>query len=88
MDNPGPRETYILGKDGFQARSMVLKRGKAVDKFLFQVDGILIPSNTEKPVRFLGKVFDCCLRDVTAIQATIRELESWLTTVDKSGLPG
>lgn len=50
--------------------------------------GIVIPSITEKPGRSLGRVFDCSLRDATAIQATIREFESWLTTVKKSGLPG
>lgn len=54
---------------------MVLKRGKVLDKFCFQVDGIVIPSITEKPVR--------SLRDATAIQANIRELESWLSTVKK-----
>lgn len=50
--------------------------------------GIVIPSITEKPGRSLGNIFDCSLRDATAIQATIRELESWLITVKKSGLPG
>lgn len=58
-----------------KSRSIVLKRGKVVDKFYFQVDGIVIPSITEKPVRSLGKVFDCSLMDVTASQAIIKELE-------------
>lgn len=71
-----------------KSRSMVLKREKVVDKFHFQVYGIVIPSMTEKPVRSLGKVFDCSLKDGTATQTTIGELESWLTTVNKSGLPG
>lgn len=46
------------------------------------------PSIPEKADKSLGKVFDCSLRDAAAIQATIKELEAWLTTVDKSGLPG
>lgn len=37
-----------------KSRSMLLKRGKVVDKFYFQVDGIVIPSITEKSVWSLG----------------------------------
>ncbi|KAL1249583.1 hypothetical protein QQF64_020588 [Cirrhinus molitorella] len=47
-----------------------------------------VPSITEKPVKSLGKVFDCSLSDTIAIQTTTKELETWLSTVDKSGLPG
>ncbi|XP_053183947.1 LOW QUALITY PROTEIN: uncharacterized protein LOC128367182 [Scomber japonicus] len=71
-----------------KSRSMVLKRGKVVDKFRFFVDGAVIPSITEKPVTSLGKVFDCSLRDTASVQTTIKRLETWLSTVDKSGLPG
>ena len=45
-------------------------------------------SITEEPVRSLGKVFNCRLRDASAIQDTFKELETWLYTVNKSGLPG
>lgn len=42
---------------------MVLKRGKVISKviakFCFLVDGTTIPSITEKPVKSLGKVFNC-----------------------------
>ncbi|XP_061905517.1 uncharacterized protein LOC133651562 [Entelurus aequoreus] len=39
-------------------------------------------------VKSLGKVFDCSLRDTTSIQSTCAELDGWLKSVDKSGLPG
>ncbi|XP_031418446.1 uncharacterized protein LOC105897391 [Clupea harengus] len=39
-------------------------------------------------VKSLGKVFDCSLRDTTSIQSTCTELDGWLKSVDKSGLPG
>jgi len=39
-------------------------------------------------VKSLGKVFNCSLRDTAAINATNQDLEAWLATVDKSGLPG
>ncbi|XP_061571176.1 uncharacterized protein LOC133424524 [Cololabis saira] len=71
-----------------KSRAMVLKKGKVVDKFRFFVDGTAIPSISEKPVKSLGKVFDCSLRDTAAVRTTIKELETWLTAVDKSGLPG
>lgn len=42
----------------------------------------------KKTVRSLGKIFNCSLRDTTAIRTTNQELEAWLVAVDKSGLPG
>lgn len=71
-----------------KSRSLVLKRGKVTDKFRFSLDGTQIPSVTEKPIKSLGKTFDCTLKDAASIKATNRELEAWLTAVDKSGLPG
>lgn len=46
---------------------MVLKKGKVVDKFRFFLDGTVIPSITEKPVKSPVNVFDCSLRDTVAI---------------------
>lgn len=59
-----------------------------MDKFRFVVDGTTIPSITEKLVTSLGKTFDCSLRDTASIQATIGKLGTWLSAVEKSGLPG
>lgn len=58
-----------------------------VDKICFFLDGIVIPFFSEKPVKSLSKVFNCRLRDATSI-LIVKEFENWLTTVDKSGLPG
>ncbi|KAF7653375.1 hypothetical protein LDENG_00083870 [Lucifuga dentata] len=71
-----------------KSRALVLKQGKVMDKFCFSLGGIQILSITEKPVRSLGKVFDCTLNDTASLQSTRGELESWLMAVDKSGLPG
>ncbi|KAJ3605395.1 hypothetical protein NHX12_027442, partial [Muraenolepis orangiensis] len=71
-----------------KSRSMVLRKGKLVDKFRFNIADTAIPSISEKPVKSLGKVFDCSLRDTTSIQSTCTELDGWLKSVDKSGLPG
>lgn len=71
-----------------KSRSLVLKRGKVTDRFQFSLAGTKIPSITEKPVKSLGKMFNCSLKDAASIRATNEQLEGWLTTVDKSGLPG
>ena len=71
-----------------KSRSMVLRKGKVVDKVRFNITGTAIPTISEKPVKSLGKVFDSSLRDTTSIQSTCTELDGWLKSVDKSGLPG
>jgi len=71
-----------------KSRSLVLKKGKVSNKFRFTLGTTQVPSITEKPVKSLGKVFDCSLKDTAAICATNLELEGWLAAVDKSGLPG
>ncbi|TWW59294.1 hypothetical protein D4764_06G0008240, partial [Takifugu flavidus] len=70
------------------SRSMVLKKGKVVDKFRFSISGTIIPSITEQPVKSLGKLFDSSPKDTAAIQKSTEEFGGWLTKVDKSGLPG
>lgn len=67
-----------------------MHRRKALFIFveLLYNDNKEFPSISKKADTSLGKVFDCSLGDAAAIQATIEELETWLTTVDKSGLPG
>lgn len=67
---------------------MVLRKGKVTDKFRFLLNGTVIPTITERPVKSLRKVFDASLRDSAAAQTTIKELDSWLSAVDKFGLPG
>ncbi|KAJ3580728.1 hypothetical protein NHX12_034216 [Muraenolepis orangiensis] len=67
-----------------KSRSMVLRKGKVVDKFRFNIADTAIPSISEKPVKSLGNVFDCSLRDTTSIQLTCTELDGWLKSVDKS----
>lgn len=65
-----------------KSRSMFLKKVKVVDKLCFSVDSIRIPSVTEKPVTSLGKAFNCNLKNTASVQATVRNRETWLPTVD------
>ena len=71
-----------------KSRSLVLKKGRVVDRFRFTLAGDTIPSISEQPVKSLGKVFDASLKDANSIKKTINDLEEWLRKVDKSGLPG
>ncbi len=71
-----------------KSRSLVLKKGKFTDRFRFRLGEYQIPSVTERQVKSLGKVFNCRLNDRDSIKATGADLEGWLRTVDKSGLPG
>ena len=43
---------------------------------------------SEKPVKILGKLFTSDLTDTAVLQATSDNLNTWLSAVDKSGLPG
>ncbi|KAK0146184.1 hypothetical protein N1851_014501 [Merluccius polli] len=90
VDPPGVGEHHGVDSSfkPAKSRSLVLKKGKVTDKFRFRLGEHRIPSVTEKPMKSLGKVINCSLNDRDSIKATSAELEGWLRTVDKSGLPG
>ena len=71
-----------------KSRSMVIKRDFVVDRFRFAIAGTIIPNLGEKPVKSIGGLYNCSMKDTVAIQNTTRDICSWLTVVDKSGLPG
>ena len=71
-----------------KSRSLVLKKGKVMEKVRFTVAGETIPTLSEKPIKSLDKTFNSSLKDTAANQKTIKDLEEWLTKIDKSGLPG
>lgn len=57
---------------------MVLKKGTVTDRFRVRLGEHLIPSVTEKPVKSLGKVFNCSPNDRDSIKATSADLEGRL----------
>lgn len=71
-----------------KSRSLVLRKGKVADQFHFCLGDTRIPSVSEMPVKSLGKLFTSDLKDKVAHQAASDDLSSWLSTVDRSGLPG
>lgn len=72
----------------FKVKVPMLKKGKVVDKFCFTIFKTIIPTLSEKPLKSLGKLFDCSLKETAALHKTCCDLEAWLTKIDKSGLPG
>ena len=71
-----------------KSRSVVIKKGKVVNKFRFQIAGQDIPTLMEKLVKSLGKMFHHTLKDTTAINEIVNNLKTRIKKVDKSGLPG
>ena len=70
-----------------KSRSLVIKRGVVVDRFRFAIAGAIISTLREKPMKSLGKLYNCNMKDTVTIQKTTRDLCSWLTIVDKTDFP-
>ena len=70
------------------SRSLVFKKGIALEKERFKLSSEIIPTIQEKSIKSLGKPTDHSQRDTVAIQETKVNLEKWLIKVDKSRLPG
>jgi hypothetical protein len=70
-----------------KSRNHVLKKGKIYDQ-KFQAGDEVIPTDSEKPVKCLGKYFDDTLGDTQNVSKTSKHLDNWMKAVDKSSLPG
>lgn len=68
-----------MGFKRAKSRSLVLKGGRVTDKFHFNSlkwnrGEDQIATGTEKPVKSLGKVFNCSLKDSETIKATCADV--------------
>ncbi|XP_053391239.1 uncharacterized protein LOC128554051 [Mercenaria mercenaria] len=61
-----------------KSRSLVLKKGKVQDRFRFRVNGELIPTVTEQPVKSLGKWFRRSLSDKESVREMRQQCEDWM----------
>lgn len=71
-----------------KSRSLVVRRGKVTHQFRFWIGGVRIPSVEEKPVKSLGKIYNCTLKDTAALQSTVgvgRSLKSIVSLCQKAG---
>ncbi|XP_030008310.1 uncharacterized protein LOC115431800 [Sphaeramia orbicularis] len=71
-----------------KSRCMVIRKGKVTNRVTLHVQGEVIPSIRENPIKCLGKWFDDSLTDRKNISSTEKQAEEWLRRIEKSGLPG
>jgi len=60
-----------------KSRSLGVKKGKVKDQFRFSLGDIQIPPVVENPVKSLGKIYNCTLKDTAALQTTTNQLVIW-----------
>ncbi|KAK0153078.1 putative ferric-chelate reductase 1 [Merluccius polli] len=74
-----------------KSRSLILMRGRVEYQFLFQfffkIREDIIPTVQEKPVRSLGKWYRADLNDKESVKEMFIQAETWMTSLEKSGLP-
>lgn len=71
-----------------KSRSLVIKKGRVTSKFSLQVQGEVIPSIVENPIKCLGKWLNASLTDGANVTDAVKLAEEWLKKTDKSLLPG
>ena len=68
-------------------RSLVLQKMKIKRTARFAITGEIIPTINEKPVKSLGKWFDCSTNDQSTIKWIESDLDDCLRKINRSGLP-
>ncbi|KAK0136845.1 hypothetical protein N1851_026974 [Merluccius polli] len=71
-----------------KSKSLVLRRGRVQDWFCFKIREDIIPTVKEKPVKSLGKWYRVDLNDKESVKEMLIQAETWMTSLEKSGLPG
>lgn len=71
-----------------KSRSLIIKKGRVTSKFSLQVQGEVIPSIMDNPIKSLGKWFNALLTDGAIVTDAVKQTEEWLKKIDKSLLPG
>ena len=70
-----------------KCRAMVIKKGKVVEQQVYY-NGQALKSIKEKPIKYLGKVYNKTCKDKEQIDEMVRELDKSLKKIDKQILPG
>ncbi|XP_068595260.1 retrovirus-related Pol polyprotein from type-1 retrotransposable element R2 [Brachionichthys hirsutus] len=71
-----------------KSRSMVIRNGKVAIKYRLEVQGEVIPSIKDNPIKCLGKWYDSSLNDRSSVSMSEKQAADWLERIDRSGLPG
>ena len=70
-----------------KCRSLVIIKGE-VSQRTPEVEGTQITSITEKPVKYLGKIYNKTLKDSEQIEEVLKKLKQELRRIQKSKVPG
>ena len=70
-----------------KCRSLVIIKGKVSNKTPY-IEGTPITSITEKPVKYLGKVYNKTLNDREQAEEVLNELKQGLRRIQKTKIPG
>lgn len=60
---------------------MIIKKGQISQQFQLKVQGEVIPSIVENPIKCLGKWFDDTLGDKNSIEMTQKQVKDWLKRI-------
>lgn len=71
-----------------KSRSMIIRKRKITDKYDLLIQGEIIPSIKDNPIKCLGKWYNESLKDKNNVHSTEKQVEGWLKNIEKSGLPG
>ena len=71
-----------------KSRSVVIQKGKVEDKYQFKIQGELIPSLKDQPVKSLGKWYFKSLNDRENIRMFVEQVKDGLKKIEETGLPG
>ncbi|RXN21510.1 hypothetical protein ROHU_024089 [Labeo rohita] len=65
-----------------------IQQGHIQDQFRFRIKDNIIPKIQERPVKSLGKWYRADLNDKQSVREMIIQADTWMTSLEKSGLPG
>ena len=71
-----------------KSRSMVLKKGKLDERMKYRIGEEIVPTITEKPIKYLGKWYRSSTNDQESVNDIHKQLMQWMKDVESSGLPG
>jgi len=66
----------------------VLRREHVQNRFHFKIKEDTIPAVQGKSVETLGNWYRVDLNDEQSVMEMFKEVETWMTSLEKSGLPG
>lgn len=77
--------SWLQFKQG-KSRSLCILKEK-LSRNTFSIQGAEIPTTEEQGIRFLGKCYECTLKDSTNLKDTIAQLTIWLKEIDNRQQP-